>query len=364
MQYGSTEGILFGDLFINNREMFVKLFEQYYIENQAIIAPVINNLQIVLEKYNTKKVTSAMASEFHTAWSRFQQIVLLNQKELQLIVAYRGQSGRDGQFSEILYQSEVEESVSGVYGINAGNQLVRDSIAAIKASEVEAFLQNHLNGFLHQLELPITQNEAEKIHKYHSQFLANKDIKISGSKWREPFYGTNSGHFFGGQGLGQAYDAFMNHLANHNKQVYNYLASGGRSSDGTNLKTIETGSVFQEEKGVTKQGTFPKLLNESKNHIGWYTGGDIIIVNPSTMEIVYNIQLKTTTENKASVFAEKVSAIRAFINSLQNLTPHQKGERLFDFLLTSVSNRADFNRLLNWLFQFIWKSVHLMLVCR
>jgi hypothetical protein len=31
------------------------------------------------------------------------------------------------------------------------------------------------------------------------------------------------------------------------------------------------------------------------------------------MSIVYNIQLKTTTENKASVFGEKISAIRTFI---------------------------------------------------
>ena len=88
---------------------------------------------------------------------------------------------------------------------------------------------------------------------------------------------------------------------------------------------------------------FPKLLNESKNHVGWYTGGDIIIVNPKTMNIVYNIQLKTTTANKQSVFAEKVSAIRTFIQQFIKYTPRQKGEKLFDFLLTSVSNRNDFN---------------------
>jgi hypothetical protein len=35
---------------------------------------------------------------------------------------------------------------------------------------VEAFLQSHLNGFLNQLELKITENEAEKIYKYHSMF--------------------------------------------------------------------------------------------------------------------------------------------------------------------------------------------------
>jgi hypothetical protein len=52
------------------------------------------------------------------------------------------------------------------------------------------------------LELKITENEAEKIYKYHSMFWANKDIKVAGSRWREPFYGTNDSHFFSGQGLG------------------------------------------------------------------------------------------------------------------------------------------------------------------
>ena len=61
------------------------------------------------------------------------------------------------------------------------------------------------------------------------------------------------------------------------------------------------------------------------------------------MNIVYNIQLKTTTANKQSVFAEKVSAIRTFIQQFIKYTPRQKGEKLFDFLLTSVSNRNDFN---------------------
>jgi hypothetical protein len=48
-------------------------------------------------------------------------------------------------------------------------------------------------------------------------------------------------------------------------------------------------SVFTEEGGVSRQGNFPKLLHESKNTVSWYTGGDIIIVNPKDMSIAYNI---------------------------------------------------------------------------
>ena len=80
----------------------------------------------------------------------------------------------------------------------------------------------------------------------------------------------------------------MNHLANHNKQVYNYLVQSGLTNT-TSLNVKEKSSVFIEEGGAKKSGNFPRLLNESKNRTGWYTGGDIIIVNPETMSVVYNI---------------------------------------------------------------------------
>lgn len=345
----NNSGIIFADIFINNKDMFVDIFEQYYLKNQQELDKVITQLNSVLTEYTTKQVTVSMADAFQKSWKEFQQKVLLNQADLQLIVAYRGQSGKDGQFSQIIKQSDVEGNVGGAYGIDSGNKLIKDSMQALKAQQVESFLQTHLNGFLNQLETPITKGEAIKIYKYHQQFLhtmflESKHPPITGQKWRVPFYGASASHYFSGRGLGQAYDAFMNHLANHNKQVYDYLAQGGLVSN-TPLNPQEKGSVFQEEGGVEKQGSFPYLLNESKNHTGWYTGGDIVIVNPQTMGVVYNIQLKTTTANKPSVFAERVSDIRKFIGALINMTPRQKGEKIFDFLLTSVSNRQDFNNL-------------------
>lgn len=353
MNITNNTGIIFSDLFINNKEMFVDFFEAYYIQNEQILRPVIEKLNAVLTQYNTKQVTATMAESFQSAWKEFQNKVLLNQRDLQIIVAYRGQGGRDGQFSQILKQADIEgQGVTGTYGIDSGNKLVQDSIAALKASEIEKFLQSHLNGFLNQLDTLITKDEAAKIYQYHKEylhkgFLEDKNSHLTGTKWRIPFYGADGpkySHYYSGRGLGQAYDAFMNHLANHNRQVYDYLAQGGLVNT-TPLNTKEKGTVFTEEHGVESYGTFPYLLNESKNHTGWYTGGDIVIVNPKTMGIVYNIQLKTTTEKTLSVFAERVSEIRKFINALMTMTPRQKGEKIFDFLLTSVSNRQDFNNL-------------------
>lgn len=348
MAINNNSGIIFADLFINNKELFVKFFEQYYIEKKNILDPIILELEKVLMQYGTQKITAAMASSFKIAWQNFQQYVLLNTQNLQLLVAYRGYQGKNAQFSQIIDQSAVEGVVNGSYGINTGNELIKSTMAVLQAQKVEEFLQKHLNDFLNQLEKKISKSEAHSLHRYHSYLLHN-DFKqkeaphITGLPWRAPFYGVNSQHYFGGQGLGQAYDAFMQHLANYNNQIFTYLSSNGTNNYNVELNTKPKDTVFNEEGGVEKTGHFPKLLNESKNRIGWYTGGDIIIVDPQTLSIVYNIQLKTTTANKPSLFAEKVQAIRNFIKGFKIATPREKGERLFDFLLTSVSNRNDFN---------------------
>lgn len=346
----NKEGILFADIFVNNKDLFVEMFAEYYRENYQKIISTIENLHNVLNKYKHKQVTKEMAAEFEACWLDFEQWVLLNTGNLQLIVAYRGQHGLNGRFSQIMNQKDVMGVRNGAYGIDSGHQLIKDSIEAIEAAEIEKFLQTHLNGFLTQLEEQISDSEAKKLKSYHNQFLSEAYQHLSvedivGRYWREPFYSSNI--YFSGQGLGKAYDAFMNHLANHNRAVYDYLSSSGLQDNVDALNIREKGSVFKEEGGVTKNGNFPRLLKESMNTTGWYTGGDIIIVNPETMSVVYNIQLKTTTAKKLSVFAEKIAAITTFIDDISTVMNadggRALGEKLFDFMLTSVSNANDFN---------------------
>ena len=350
----SIEGIIFSNIFITNREMFVDFFEQFYKERAAEIEPAIIKVDQVLTTYTVKSLTATMAEEFKEAWNNFSNKELLRGDDLQLLVAYRGPGGLNASFSKIIQQSAVEGTemtqYGQRYGIRAGDDLIRDSMKALKASQIERFLQLHLNDFLNQLNSSISQDEAYKIHKYHTDFLTdyykyNDDAHLTGTKFREAFYTNSDGFYFGGQGLGQAYDAFMNHIANKNQWVYDYLRSGGNSNPNLEVDSVPESTVYVEEGQVYKGANFPRLLSNSRNNTGWYTGGDIVIVNPETMQIVYNIQLKTTTENKASVFGERVSNIRTFIKSFIKGTPRQKGEILFDFFLTSVSNEDDFNNM-------------------
>jgi hypothetical protein len=70
--------------------------------------------------------------------------------------------------------------------------------------------------------------------------------------------------------------------------LYDALANNSVEGISTgNLKVSRT--VFMEEGGVEKGSNFPRLLHESKNTTSWYSGGDIVIVNPKSMAVAYNI---------------------------------------------------------------------------
>ena len=102
------EGILFADTFISSKDQFINFFVQHYVQNQKIIDTCINTLNQVLIQYTTKAVTPEMAEAFKLAWNNFEREVLLNQTDLQIIVAYRGEGGKNGQFSQILKQEDID----------------------------------------------------------------------------------------------------------------------------------------------------------------------------------------------------------------------------------------------------------------
>ena len=359
-ELNNNQGILIGDIFVNNKEIFVDFFEQYYTLNKIQIDEVANRLHKILKEYGVKNVTYKMAADFENAWEQFEQIVLLNHQKLQLLVAYRGAGGKDARFSAIVDQSAVmgtEDTnwAKNQYGIRSGHKLIEDSMAALEASEVEQYLQKHLNGLLAQLDTSINRDEAQLLHRYHnhclsSYFQENDEAHLTNVLFRNAFYAKNQdkdssdSFYYGGRGLGRVYDAFMNHMAEHEKAVFDYLASHGAGAAPGVQKFGENSKTVYREEGEVYQGAhFPTLMKESTNRVAWYTGGDIIIVNPKTMSVVYNIQLKTTTEKTKSVFSESVADLGKFIEIFVNASPREKGETLFHYLLTSVSNATEFN---------------------
>jgi hypothetical protein len=89
IQTGNYEGINFGNIFINNEELFKDIFAQYYKENTSVINQSILNLQTILSKMGSS-VTEKTSLEFNLAWESFKSKVLMITNPLQLLVIYRG----------------------------------------------------------------------------------------------------------------------------------------------------------------------------------------------------------------------------------------------------------------------------------
>jgi hypothetical protein len=67
----SYEGVNFGDIFINNKILFIDLFTQYYKQNSHNIEIAINQLYTLLSKGEMKSaalVTEATANAFNEKW--------------------------------------------------------------------------------------------------------------------------------------------------------------------------------------------------------------------------------------------------------------------------------------------------------
>lgn len=347
----SATGIIFHDFFLS-KDTFIPLYKEYYTEKKADIDLTVTNLLLLLNKYDVKSVNNSMAAEFKTLWHEFQSKVLLNKKPLQLLVVYRGDgTGAKSEYSQIIDQAAVEESVNTKYGyrygINSGNELIESSMQVIQARNVEDFLRLHVTGLFNQLYSSVGIDQARALHQYHSDILNHiyttsnmeKRQHITGKPWYRVIYGESP--FTSWQG--NAYEAYFNHMANHEPALFDYLSTHGQSMAATlNYQQQKaSNSVFTEEGGNQPDlGNFPRLMMGQINSIPWFAGGDIVIIN-NKLEVIYNIQLKTTTRNVQTVFQEKVAELKKFLIAFNDLkTIDEKAELLFNTFQNTIANSS------------------------
>lgn len=354
----ANEGIIFGDYFLDEKT-FVSLFKDYYENKKNEIDAIINNILVVLkeEEYVTIEMVEdkSVDKNFIKLWEQFQKQVLLNQETiLDLLVIYRDDSrGENIEFSNIVKQKEVEKKGDKYYGISTANEIVKIKRRTKKAQQVEQFLRLHLSGFLKQLEgPPLNRSQARNLRSKHDELIKSKknfvqqgyfldDEKerehFTGKSWNELAYGDLEEN----KKLAQAHEAFLNHLAQYESYIFNYLKDKGISTD--NLDTVikfqnEKETVFLQH-GVASRsvGTLPELLFTQQNPIPWYAGGDIIIVDEQR-RVIYNIQLKTTTKKKLTFFTEAIAKLRTFLkNFTKEDDPEKKAKRLFQNFKNTIA---------------------------
>lgn len=350
----SSTGIIFHDFFLD-KESFIPLYEEYYMSKKEEIDVTVTKLLTLLQQYNVKYINPNMSQQFQHLWEEFQFKVLLNKNPLQLLVVYRGDgSGKTAEYSTIINQSEVEESVNTKYGyrygINTGNSLIEDSMKVIQARNVEEFLRIHMTGLLNQLYSRIDKTTAEALHDYHSDILnhiyttSNYKIRqhITGKTWQNIIYGNAAF----AQWQGNAYEAFFNHMANHEPALFDYLSKHGQAMAATFNYQKQRNSVYIEEGGnQIDLGNFPRLMMGQINSIPWFAGGDIVIIN-NKLEVIYNIQLKTTIKNVQTVFTEKVLELKQFLILFANAgTAREKAQILFEKFQNTIANSSITNQL-------------------
>lgn len=391
------QGIIFKDIFVAHKEDFIRYFMQYYEQNSTAIQTAIKELDKALPLEGGLG-NKEIANKFFVAWENFEKVVLGNVGDLQLMVGYRDPSSStkgDIHLSQVIPQKSA--TIGAV--IDAGSGAVRDAMRWVQQQEsarkAETSLREHLNGFLQTLYKHHLQREDIRYlinvepspipDKWWSAKRADGSAirlseELTGRNWQDIFYEN----YYSGQGLGQAYDAYMNHVANHHRAFYDYLATSGLNSSSVNIPILNT-SVYEEEGGIS--GNFPYLLNESLNTTGWYTGGDIVIVDPETMSVVYNIQLKTTRDTHEAVhqtgsqkgekyiafpakFNVAIGKIRLLIRGghdsfakkthiglLMMDSARAMAEELYEVFLTSISNSNEFDQGLNATYEEIIKPI-------
>lgn len=349
-------GILFGDIFINNKELFIKKFTEYYQREQVEINNSAQRLLAQLNSMKKKRVTDLDSEAFTICWTDFRAKALGMSTEEKYLVMYRdaSRSGRMNSISGLVDKHSNLGQGQYNYGFQTDkvyNELKSNIDKLSQSYDIEQFLQEHIDDFLTQLDAKaITPEESLNLKKYHRQYLLKKYQQqresLAGKKWYEVFY--NSSTYFSGQGLGQAYDAFMNHIANFKPQIYKFLETQGQLELGPQINSLlaHRGSVYQEEGGVKKRGNFARLLGESTNRTTWYSSGDILIIDKTNLAPLYNIQLKTTNISALSTFEIKIEQLKTMVqNFIKSETPQKKAEILFEDLLTTVSNSSEFNSL-------------------
>jgi hypothetical protein len=152
-------------------------------------------LETVLTNIKTKSLNKENAEAFHQAWKNFQQVVLLNTKDLELIVGYRAPGATNVQFSRIVNMADATENTNLIRtGNEAVKQAMRWAEQSEKAQKAEKALQSHLNGFIGTLYTKLSETEKDALIKQNFDAIPNRWKKyhlgtvLDGKRWQEVFY--------------------------------------------------------------------------------------------------------------------------------------------------------------------------------
>ena len=211
--------------------------------------------------------------QIYKAWEQLQKDLLNNMNVSLLAVTHF--YNQNGSQEWKLYDEGSVITPSGRIDLTKADQ----NIMTLSVSQIFA---RHLSGLFNSLKSE--KPSEEQLDKIRSSIQINsigKDPTFKNAIWSAQEQKTVKYR-------GQVADAFLQHVGAYHAQ---YL----KTSDNIKLKNFST-SAFREE---GPEAWIDRLI-ESKNRTGWWTGGDLILLD-NKGNVVFNIQLKTSAKEGASI---------------------------------------------------------------
>lgn len=359
----NKEGIIFEGYLLSEEDFIQQFCEKdnnYFNTFQQEISQLANDIQ-------TKNLTPG---EIYQRWDAIQKEYFTGTTILEIFC-----EGEDNvYFSPLIVESEVVSN-KGIESKRIYNSL-QDINKIKQAKDFQQKITKHYQNLLKIVEnQSLTKKEAKQAHilfSYSLQKLKNSVYSLTkknkqkigysehrlkegftGKTFREVIYQTLSGQQF----EGKVWDAFMNHMGDFHKEIFAALSQPELIFQLMNLYQLHQGlekSVYVEE-----NNHFVQLLYDSLNSTPWFASGDIVIVG-SDGKILYNIQLKTTTNN-SGYFKIATVALTKLITAIESLGQNRLeiAKLMYEKLKTSASNqmqRGD-NEIQQKLYQFVEENI-------
>lgn len=272
-----VEGALLGGVLLSEEE-FVQVMLELLKERKQEIVTALENVQ-----------SAVNAKDAYDKWMIFQEEILKN-PDVSLLTITNFYNKNGAQQSWTFLDSE-KSAINKNGAINLSE--VADELKQIYISQI---LTQHLSGLFRSIKDEMTYEEVVFAYelKKHTMLQSLNEAKY-GNKlyiYKTIVYGKKEDMFLSGQ----VADAFVNHLGYTHSELFLNLSLLNTDY----IEHLAEKSVKQEEFAISNLNFF-RLLNNSTNTTGWYTGGDLILTD-KTGKVIANIQLKTTASSGDTSF--------------------------------------------------------------
>lgn len=323
------EGILFGGVLLTKDE-FINIFKQWYQIKGENFKQRIKNLY-----ENAGKMNNA---EIYSAWDVIQNEWFGNDSVSIMFIRPNLSSKGQYEFTKILDEKKLlnKQTISGSDRNISKNLLnaIEDKKILEYAKNLEFLLNQHYSGLLHTLSKAVTKEQAAELHYIFGVKKMINKFKHFYTKDKKTldeiiYLGLTDENQFG-QIEGKHLDAFMNHLANNHKQIFDFFKDSEKRPALPYLRK----TVFQEEGSLVK---FTQLLIDSLNNTPWYASGDILIVDKNRKPL-YNIQLKSTQNKGQTYDIATIDFLKLLDSFIKEKDIDKMAKLLYEELKTNSSN--------------------------